>query len=108
METPSGVYKTLIVDNVGKLEDSIAHVIPEAPSQLGAPAACLVLIFLLDWRMGLASLVTIPLSVPFIIGMMRGYGEKMATYLKAGNEMNAALVEYVNGIPWTTAPSLLS
>ena len=98
LETPSGVYKTLIVDNVGKLEDSIAHVIPEAPSQLGAPAACLVLIFLLDWRMGLASLVTIPLSVPFIISMMRGYGEKMATYLKAGNEMNAALVEYVNGI----------
>ncbi len=98
LETPSGAYKTLIVDNVGKLEDSIAHVIPEAPSQLGAPAACLVLIFLLDWRMGLASLVTIPLSVPFIIGMMRGYGEKMATYLKAGNEMNAALVEYVNGI----------
>ena len=29
LETPSGVYKTLLVDNVGKLEDSIAHVIPE-------------------------------------------------------------------------------
>lgn len=98
LETPSGAYKTLLVDNVGKLEDSIAHVVPEAPSQIAAPAACLVLIFLLDWRMGIASLVTIPLSIPFIIGMMQGYSEKMATYLKAGNEMNAALVEYVGGI----------
>lgn len=98
LETPSGVYKTLMVDNVGKLEDSIAHVIPETPSQIAAPFACLVLIFLLDWRMGLASLITLPLSVPFIFGMMRGYGEKMATYLQSGNEMNAALVEYVGGI----------
>ncbi len=98
LETPSGVYKTLMVDNVGKLEDSIAHVVPEAPSQIAAPAACLILIFALDYRLGLASLLTIPLSVPFIIGMMRGYGEKMATYLRAGNEMNAALVEYVGGI----------
>lgn len=98
LETPSGVYKTLLVDNVGKLEDSIAHVVPEAPSQIAAPAACLILIFALDWRMGLASLLTLPLSIPFIIGMMQGYSEKMATYLRAGNEMNAALVEYVGGI----------
>lgn len=98
LETPSGVHKTLMVDNVGKLEDSIAHVVPEAPSQIAAPLACIVLIFVLDWRMGLASLITLPLSIPFIIGMMQGYGEKMATYLRAGNEMNAALVEYVGGI----------
>lgn len=98
LETPSGVHKTLMVDNVGKLEDSIAHVMPEAPSQIAAPAACLVLIFVLDWRMGLVSLITLPLTAPFIFGMMRGYREKMKTYLRAGNEMNAALVEYVGGI----------
>ncbi len=98
LETPSGVHKTLIIDNVGKLEDSISHVVPEAPSQIAAPLACMVLIFVLDWRMGLASLITIPISVPFIFGMMRGYSEKMETYLRSGNEMNAALVEYVNGI----------
>lgn len=98
LETPSGVHKTLMVDNVGKLEDSIAHVVPEAPSQIAAPLACIVLIFVLDWRMGLASLITIPLSIPFIIGMMQGYSEKMETYLRSGSEMNAALVEYVGGI----------
>ena len=98
LETPSGVYKTLMIDNVGKLEDSIAHVIPESPSQIGAPLACIILLFVLDWRMGLASLITIPISIPFIVGMMRGYSEKMSQYLRAGNEMNAALVEYVGGI----------
>ena len=98
LETPSGVYKNLIVDNVAKLEDAIAHFIPEIPSNIAAPAACIVLLFALDRRMGLASLITIPLCIPFILGMLRGYGEKMETYLRSGNEMNAALVEYVGGI----------
>lgn len=98
LETPSGVFKTLMVDNVGKLEDSVAHMIPEAPSQIAAPLACIVLIFILDWRMGLISLITVPLSIPFIIGMMNGYAEKMEVYLRSGKEMNASLVEYVGGI----------
>lgn len=98
LETPTGFYKNLIVDNVARLEDVIAHFIPEIPSNIAAPAACMTLIFILDWRMGLASLVTIPLCIPFIIGMLQGYGKKMANYVRAGNEMNAALVEYVGGI----------
>ncbi len=98
LETPTGFYKNLIVDNVAKLEDVIAHFIPEIPSNIAAPAACMTLIFILDWRMGLASLVTIPLCIPFFIGMLQGYGKKMDNYVRAGNEMNAALVEYVSGI----------
>lgn len=98
LETPTGFYKNLIVDNVAKLEDVIAHFIPEIPSNIAAPAACMVIVFILDWRMGLASLVTIPLCIPFIIGMLQGYGKKMENYVRAGNEMNAALVEYVGGI----------
>jgi ATP-binding cassette subfamily B protein len=98
LETPSGKFKTLMVDNVGKLEDSIAHLIPETPSQIAVPVGYIILMFILDWRMGLASLITIPLSFPFIMGMMKGYSEKMTTYLHSGNEMNASLVEYVGGI----------
>lgn len=98
LETPSGFYKNLIVDNVAKLEDAIAHFIPEIPSNLAAPAASVLLIFILDWRMGLAALITLPLCLPLVMGMMKGYGKKMDTYLRSGNEMNAALVEYVGGI----------
>lgn len=98
LETPSGTFKTLLVDNVGRLEDIIAHMVPEFASNLSAPLISIVLVFLMDWRMGLASLITVPLSLVFMVGMMQGYNEKMATYLRAGNEMNAALVEYVGGI----------
>lgn len=98
LETPSGTFKTLLVDNVGRLEDIIAHMVPEFPSNLSAPLLSIALVFVLDWRMGLASLITVPLSLVFMVCMMRGYSEKMETYLRSGNEMNSALVEYVGGI----------
>lgn len=98
LETPSGAFKTLLVDNVGRLEDIIAHMVPEFASNLSAPLLGILVVFALDWRMGLASFITLPLSLVFIVCMMRGYTEKMNTYLTAGNEMNAALVEYVGGI----------
>lgn len=98
LETPSGTFKNLLVDNVGRLEDIIAHMIPELPSNIAAPIISIILIFVLDWRMGLASLITVPLSILLMLGMMRGYSEKIGTYLRSGNEMNAALVEYISGI----------
>lgn len=48
--------------------------------------------------MGLAALVTIPLGTLFFAAMMRGYGPRMENYMRSANEMNSALVEYVNGI----------
>ena len=98
LETPTGTFKNLIVDNVAKLEDSMAHFMPELPSNIAAPLCSILLIFILDWRMGLASLITIPLGVLFFAAMMRGYGPRMENYMRSANDMNSSLVEYVSGI----------
>lgn len=98
LETPTGTFKNLIVDNVAKLEDSMAHFMPELTSNITAPLCSLILIFVLDWRMGFSALVTIPFSLLFFSAMMRGYDKRMEHYMCAANEMNSSLVEYVNGI----------
>ena len=98
LETPTGTFKNLIVDNVAKLEDSMAHFMPELPSNIAAPLCSILLIFILDWRMGLASLITIPLGILFFAAMMRGYGPRMENYMRSANNMNSSLVEYVSGI----------
>jgi ATP-binding cassette subfamily B protein len=98
LETPAGTWKNLMVDTVSKLEDSMAHFMPEITSNIAAPLCCLITIFVLDWRMGLASLITIPLGALGYIGMNKDYENKSTTYMKAQNEMNSTLVEYVNGI----------
>ena len=98
LETPTGAFKNLIVDNVAKLEDSMAHFMPELPSNIAAPLCSILLIFILDWRMGLASLITIPLGILFFSALMRGYGPRMENYMRSANDMNSSLVEYVSGI----------
>lgn len=98
LETPSGTFKNLIVDNVAKLEDSMAHFMPELTSNIAAPLCSLILIFIVDWRMGFSSLVTIPFGILFFAAMMQGYNKKMEHYIQSANDMNNSLVEYVNGI----------
>ena len=77
---------------------SMAHFMPELPSNIAAPLCSILLIFILDWRMGLASLITIPLGILFFAAMMRGYGPRMENYMRSANDMNSSLVEYVSGI----------
>ena len=98
IDTPIGTYKNIMVDTVSKLEDSMAHFMPEITSSVISPAFFLILIFVLDYRMGFASLLTIPLGMLGYIGMMKDYQIRSKTYAKAQNDMNSTLVEYVNGI----------
>lgn len=98
IDTPIGTVKNRFVDNVNVLEDAIAHFMPELPSNVFGPLLGFVVVFTIDWRMGLASLATIPLGVLFYACMMRDYQVKMEKYVTSEQHMNASLVEYVNGI----------
>lgn len=98
VDTPTGTFKNRFVDNVNQLEDAIAHFMPELPSNVFAPVLAMLIVFLVDVRMGLAGLATVPLGVLFYLAMMRDYKPKMDHYLASERKMNATLVEYVNGI----------
>lgn len=58
--------------------------IPEMPSIVAAPVVGIALVFILDWRMGLASLITVPVSALLMVGMIRGFSGGMSTYLRSG------------------------
>ena len=98
IDTPTGAFKNRFVDNVNQLEDAIAHFMPELPSNIFGPLLAMMIVFVLDWRMGLAGLATVPLGVLFYAGMMRDYKPKMDRYIASERKMNSSLVEYVNGI----------
>ena len=98
VDTPTGTFKNRFVDNVNQLEDAIAHFMPELPSTVFAPLLAMIIVFAINWRMGLAGIATIPLCMLFYLGMMRDYKPKMARYIASEQRMNSTLVEYVNGI----------
>ena len=98
LDTPSGRLKTTMVEKVDSIEPTLAHVLPEMTSNLLVPLGIIVYLFVLDWRMALVSLITLPLGFLCFMKMMSGYAEKFEYYTNAGKHMSATTVEYVNGI----------
>ena len=94
----SGQWSQFMVETLDKMEQPIAHVIPEVIANLLIPIVLVVIIFIMDWRIGVANLLTIPLGLLFFMMMMRGYEEKSKRYQEASKAMNTIMVEYVNGI----------
>jgi len=52
----------------------------------------------IDWRVGLISLITIPVGLLMYMCMMIGYQKKFGRYVRAGKNLNSVAVEYINGI----------
>ncbi|HEN9327210.1 TPA: ABC transporter ATP-binding protein [Streptococcus agalactiae] len=94
----SGQWSQFMVETLDKMEKPIAHVIPEVIANIFIPIALIITIFIMDWRIGIANLLTIPLGLLFSMLMMRGYEEKSKRYQEAAKAMNTTMVEYVNGI----------
>ena len=95
---PIGAMKSTIVDRIEDIEPPLAHMIPELSSNILLPLVVVIVMFLIDWRMGLALLVTIPVAlIPMAFGM-RSYNKNYAAYMEANAHVNSVIVEYVEGI----------
>ena len=98
VDTPSGEMKQVIVDQVESMERPLAHLLPEMTSNLLAPVCILLYLFFLDWRMALLSIVSIPVGMALMMGVMKNYGKQYEGSVKVTQAMNATIVEYIGGI----------
>ena len=95
---PIGAMKSTIVDRIEDIEPPLAHMIPELSSNILLPLVVVIAMFAIDWRMGLALLVTIPVAlIPMAFGL-RTYNKNYAAYMAANAHVNSVIVEYVEGI----------
>ena len=94
----SGELKNILAERVDSMEPTLAHVIPEMTANAFAVLAALVYLFVLDWRMALASLITLPLGMIFFMLMMAGYEKNYERTVKATKALNDTAVEYIGGI----------
>ena len=98
MDMSSGQMKQIIVDQVESMERPLAHLLPEMTANLLAPASILIYLFILDWRMALLSLVSIPVGMAFMMAVMKNYGKQYEGSVKVTQAMNSTIVEYIGGI----------
>ena len=98
MDTPSGQMKQIIVDQVESMERPLAHLLPEMTANILGPVCILIYLFVLDWRMALLSLVSIPVGMIFMMAVMKNYGTQYKGSVQVTQAMNATIVEYIGGI----------
>lgn len=98
LDTSSGQLKQIIVDQVESMERPLAHLLPEMTSNILAPVLIFIYLLLLDWRIALLSLVSLPVGMFFMSFAMKDYASKYEGSVKATQHMNSAIVEYVQGI----------
>ena len=98
LDTSSGQMKQIIVDQVESMERPLAHLLPEMTANVLGPVCILIYLFVLDWRMALLSMVSIPVGMAFMMAVMAGYGKQYEGSVKTTQAMNSAIVEYIGGI----------
>lgn len=96
----SGSIRKIIDDNASITHTFLAHQLPDLAGSILVSLTALVLIFVFDWRLGLACLVPIIISMVVMSFMMGGKGKQfMKDYMTSLEDMNTEAVEYVRGIP---------
>ncbi len=96
----SGKLRKIVNDGAGTTHTFLAHQLPDIAASVVSPIILLTLIFLVDWRMGLASMVPIALAFITMRFMMNSQGQAFQQrYYDSLEEMSAESVEYIRGIP---------
>ncbi len=93
----SGRIRKIIDDNTGLTHMSVAHLIPDLSTALTTPIFGLIMVFYVDYRLGILFIMTIVAGL-ITISQMMGDKNFMSEYMKAQERMNAGSVEYVRGI----------
>ena len=98
IDTSSGTLKQIIVDEVERMERPIAHMIPELTSNIIGALAVWVYMMIVDWRMGLICLISVPVGLLFFGFIAASYSADYKKSVEITQDMNACIVEYVHGI----------
>lgn len=98
IDHPVGQIKVIIMDRVADMEDWVAHIMPELPSRMLHPILCTVILFYLDWRIGLSIFAPLPLAFIGMATMMYKYRSRMAVWLSSYSSVAERSSEYVRGI----------
>ena len=94
----TGRIKKVFTEDIDMIELLLAHAIPEGIANISIPLVIIVLMFVIDLRLGLLSLVPIIVGI-FAMGMMMKQGtSKMDAYYESAAVMNNTIIEYINGM----------
>lgn len=97
-QTNSGKVRKAVEDDTLTLHTLTAHAPVEKVAAIFTPLALLVYAFILDWRLGLLSIATVPIFLAIQAYSMKDMGTKTAEMDNYLGEVSATAVEFSEGI----------
>ena len=96
----TGKARRIVTESSAATETYLAHRLPDLAASVATPLGILVLLFVFDWRFGLASLAPMIFSFMAMWSMAGpNMKEDMRNYQDALSNMSNEATEYVRGIP---------
>ncbi|MFJ7243051.1 ABC transporter ATP-binding protein [Kitasatospora sp. NPDC098652] len=95
----SGRIKKIVLDDVKSLHNVVADALPFLGSGVAQPLAALVALGAVQWRILLAVLLVLPVAAVCLALLSRDYADQRERYNRANENVNAAVVEFVQGMP---------
>jgi len=95
----SGRIRKVIDDNASITHSFLAHQLPDLAASIVMPITALVLIFVFDWRLGIACIAPVVIAMGLMNAMMGKGRSFLKKYMDSLEDMNTEAVEYVRGIP---------
>ena len=98
-QTTSGALKKVIIEDVERIEKFLAHQIPDIVAAACTPAIMFSYLLTLNVPMALGMLVPVVLGVAVQLFAMAATGKQMPTYHRLLAKLNAAIMQFINGMP---------
>ncbi len=98
LDMPSGSLKSTMIDRIDSMETTLAHIVPEYTSNIILSIALVAYLFVLDWRLALASLAVLPVGFIAMCFMFKDGAARFKYALDKTKALNDTAVEYINGI----------
>lgn len=93
-----GSIKKMFIDDIETIELLLAHALTEGIANLAIPVLVFAGMFLVDWKLALLALGSLPLGIVAMMAMYRIGMKDMGNYYAAARKMNNTIVEYINGM----------
>lgn len=96
--TNSGRVRKALQDEIGTVHQLIAHKPVDGTNAVVMPLALMVYAFVIDWRLGLLTIATLPCYVGAMMLPLIGMGAKTVEMDQRLSSVSARMVEFVTGI----------
>ena len=96
--TNAGRVRKALQDDISMVHTLVAHQPVDVTQALITPLALAIYAFVIDWRLGLLTIATLPIYGIIMAVMMNGMGDKIVQVDSKLAQVSATMVEFVTGI----------